>query len=189
MKKLRYLLVPLFMTAFIRAAPAQSIPLEQLLKLGALPSGLPLKKMTAALFPPGWTYQGLVEHTQETYWTANDTEYEFDNETEAATAWVSLRPMPSGTVDVLFKTVSAKSFDPIRRDLKHRKLPATPVTCLECVGERYEASTYTVTLYSGKKGPYPYIVVLHQTSTPAAAAPPSTPAPGTEKSAATAANP
>ena len=162
MKKLLYALLPLFSVVFAGSAQAQTMPLDQLLKLGALPAGLPLQKMTAALFSPEWSYRGHVERTEETYWTANATDYEYDAETEKPTSWVSLRPMPNGGVDVLFKTYAARNFDPIRKELKRMKLPVKPVTCLECEGERYEGPNYTVTLYTGKKGPFPFILVLHQ---------------------------
>lgn len=163
MKKLIYALLTLFLAAAGGSVQAQTMPLDQLLKLGALPAGLPLQKMTAALFPPEWSYRGHVERTEETYWTANATDYEFDAETEKPLSWVSLRPMPNGSVDVLFKTFAARNIEPLRKELKRLKLPVEPVTCLECEGERYLGPGYTVTVYSGKKGPFPFILVLHQT--------------------------
>lgn len=170
MKILRLTFLTLLTAVLAGAASAQTLTLDHLLKLGTLPTDVPLQKMTAALFPADWSYRGHVAQTDEVYWTANATDYEFDTETEAATSWVSLRPMPTGAMDVLFKTSHGRNFEPIRKELKRLKFPVTPVTCLECQGERYTGPNYTITLYTGKKAPYPFIVVLHQEpvdSTPA----------------------
>jgi hypothetical protein len=70
--------------------------------------------------------------------------------------------MPGGGVDVLYKTTHASGFEPLHRELRRQKLLATPVTCLECEGTRYDGGTYTITFYSHKKSGYPFIVVLHQ---------------------------
>lgn len=148
------------------SAHAQQLSLEQLQKLGALPSGLPLQRMTAALFTPDWTYRGVITKTQETYWTAGDTVDNGSETEEVYESSVSLRPMPGGIVDVLFKTTSARNFEPLHRALKREKLVNMPVTCLECEGVRYEAAGYTITLYSGKKGSYPFVAVLHPAAPP-----------------------
>ncbi|WP_139926382.1 hypothetical protein [Hymenobacter sp. DG01] len=162
MKNLRILFAAVLAAFLAGPAAAQTLSLDQLLKLSALPAGLPLQKMTAALFPPEWAYRGHVNQTEETYWTANATDYDYDTETETPTSWVSLRPMPGGSVDVLFKTTSNRNIEPIRKELKRLKFEATPVTCLECQGERYTGPNYSVTLYTGKKGPFPVILVIHQ---------------------------
>lgn len=172
MKTLRFLFVALLAAGMAGPAAAQSLSLDQLLKLSALPAGLPLQKLTAALFPAEWTYRGHLNQTEETYWTANDPEDDFDPESEAPTSWLSLRPMPGRAVDVLFKTSAARHFEPIRRELRRLKLEATPVTCRECQGERYTGPNYSVTLYSGKKGPFPFILVVHQAPLDSAAARP-----------------
>lgn len=162
MKILRYL-VPALISVFLGgSAAAQTLPLDQLLKLGTLPAGLPLQKMTPALFPSEWTYRGQQEHSNETYWTASATDYDYADELDGPASSISLRPMSNGAVDVLFRTSQSRYFEPIHKELKRMKLPVVPVTCLDCEGERYEASNYTVTLYTGKKGPYPFIVVIHQ---------------------------
>ncbi|MDU0371990.1 hypothetical protein ACFPAF_16430 [Hymenobacter endophyticus] len=167
MKPIRSLLLG---AALVLSSPfaslAQQLSLEQLQKLGALPSGLPLQRMTAALFTPEWTYRGVITKTQETYWTAGDT---LDNGAEPEEVYessVSLRPMPGGIVDVLFRTTSARYFEPLHRALKREKLTSTPVTCLECEGVRYETAAYSITLYSGKKGAYPFVAVLHPAAPP-----------------------
>ncbi|MBT9394434.1 hypothetical protein KLP40_14780 [Hymenobacter sp. NST-14] len=152
-------------------ARAQQLSLEQLQKLGALPSGLPLQRMTAALFTPEWTYRGVITKTQETYWTAGDTIDNGADPEEVYESSVSLRPMPGGIVDVLFKTTNARNFEPLHRALKREKLVNTPVTCIECEGVRYEANGYTITLYTGKKGAYPYVAVLHPAAPPIPLAP------------------
>ena len=176
MKHLRFAFALLLAALLASPASAQTLTLDQFLKLSALPPGLPLEKMTAALFSSEWSYRGRIGQTEETYWTANATDYEYDAETEAATSWVSLRPMPGGAVDVLFKTGLARNFEPIRKELKHLKLPMTPVTWLDCKtgkyegqhGERYTGPNYTTTLYTGKKAPFSYVIVLRR-ETPAAA--------------------
>ncbi|MBG8556330.1 hypothetical protein [Hymenobacter guriensis] len=148
----------------------QSLPLEQLHKLSTLPQGLPLAKMTTVLLPVGWTYQGHLDMSPEVYWTtelmATDS---LDGETPES--WLSLRPMPGNLTDVLFKTQLARNFEPLRRELKRMKIEPTPVYCLEGKGERYETAFYSLTLYSGKKGQYRYIAVLHPIPVPSPMAP------------------
>ena len=170
MKRLFSLLLLSLLLVQSGAACAQQVQLSQLLKLGTLPPGLPLQRMTAALFPPDWTFRGTISATQETFWTAGDT---LDNGPDPEVAYessVSLRPMPGDVVDVLYKTGSARNVEAVRKELKRLKLPVAPVTCLSCTGERYEGPNYSLTLYSGKKGPHPYILVLHQAAGVAAPA-------------------
>lgn len=145
----------------VGGAPALAqtpLSLDDLTKLSALPPGLPFEKMTAALLPAGWVYRGLASGLDdEVYWTL----------AQDSACWLSLRPMPTGTLDVIYKTSAARDVGPLRRELHRRKFPTTPVTCLACEGVRYEGPGYTVAVYSGKKPPYPYIVVLHQVVVPA----------------------
>lgn len=184
MKKLPNLLLVLaLVVGAVSSAQSQALHLEELQKLAALPAGLPFKRMTAALFPPSWAYRGQVGQTDETYWTAGEVEAtQTDEYGDQALAdfWVSLRPMPGGGVDVLYKTTHASGFEPLHRELRRQKLAATPVTCVECEGIRYDGGTYTITFYSHKKSGYPFIVVLH----PKAAVPgvdtPEIPAPDTK---------
>lgn len=172
MKKVTLFLAALLTTVLSGSVSAQTIPLDQMLKLSTLASDLPFEKMTPLLLPAGWVYRGHLKPNNEAYWTANTTDYDFDSETEPATSWVSLRPMPSGVVDVVFKTKYAANYDHMRRELKKLKLPVIPVTCLECEGERHTGPNYTFSFYSGKKGEYAYMIVLHTTPVPAALARP-----------------
>lgn len=148
-------------------AAAQELSLDQLTKLGTLPTDLPLQKMTALLLPPGWTYRGHVNQTDELYWTAGDKVTVGDETLDEA--WLSLRPMPNGTMDVLYKTLPGGGAEGLQREVKHLKLANIAVTCLECEGVRYDADSYTISFYSHKKKGYPNIVVLHQA--PAQSAP------------------
>jgi len=69
--------------------------------------------------------------------------------------------------DVLYKTGRKTCFNDLRAELRHAKLKAEPVTCVQCEAERFTAPTYTVTIYNQQenftqgKAPYPFVVVVH----------------------------
>ncbi|GAB3840841.1 hypothetical protein [Hymenobacter jeollabukensis] len=150
-------------------AVGQGLNLDHLQRMSTLPADLPLPKLTAVLFPSDWAYRGYIGQTTEAYWTAGETWTDASDERELSEYWVSLRPMPGGAIDVLYKTTHAGSFEALHRELKRLKVPATPVTCLDCEdgpGVRYDCGEYTAALYSRKKAGYPFVVVLHRTAAP-----------------------
>jgi hypothetical protein len=130
--------------------------------------------MTAVLFPSEWAYRGHVGESSESYWTTGETWTDAADNAELSEYWVSLRPMAGGAIDVLYKTTHAGGFEALHRELKRLKVPATPVTCLDCEegqGVRYDCGEFTAALYTRKKNGYPYVLVLHRTGPPAPAAP------------------
>lgn len=183
MKSLRYSLLGLLLATGLSprlsyaqtpAQPVHALPLEQLLKFTSLPADLPWAKMTVALLPPGWVYRGRVGATGEVYWTSPGSLSQQDQEAELeAASWLSVRPSqaPGEASDVLFKTRSARYFEPLRRELKRQKIEPLPVTCRECVAERFETASFTLTFYREMKGEYPFVAVLHQLPPPSRQAP------------------
>ena len=69
--------------------------------------------------------------------------------------------------DVVYKTARKACFNDLRAELRHAKLKAEPVTCVQCEAERFTAPDYTVTIYNQQenfnqsKAPYPFVVVVH----------------------------
>lgn len=107
-----------------------------------------------------WTYKGAVAGTQDIYWVSYDPEASAD---KVPDFWLSLRPTQP-TRDLVLKTTKATCVRQLQQELDKMKLHPEPVTCANCEGMRYQAETFNITIYSGKKGDYPFVVVLRRVS-------------------------
>lgn len=154
-----------------RPAAAQCLSLDQLLALAPESSALnappaedgPPPNLQRLLPKLTWAYQGQITGTRDFFWTSPAFGGPLDQPT---TSWLCLRPSQI-TRDVVLKTTRAACVRQLRQELE-KKLRPEPVTCVECEGVRYQSEAYSVTIYSHKKGQYPFVVVVRQ---PLAAAP------------------
>lgn len=148
-----------------RPAAAQCLSLDELLALAPESSalatapagdGLPpnLQRMLPKLT---WAYQGQIAGTHDYFWTSPAFGGPLDQPT---TSWLCVRP-GQATRDVVLKTTRAACVRQLRQELE-KKLRPEPVTCVECEGVRYQSEAYSVTIYSHKKGQYPFVVVVRQ---------------------------
>lgn len=70
------------------------------------------------------------------------------------------------------KTTHKNCIGDLRAGLRHAKLTAEPVTCLQCEAERYTAAIYIATVYNQQqnfdqgKVLYPFVLVVHPLSSP-----------------------
>jgi len=156
------------------AAHAQDISLEKMLTLASLPVSLtPAQNQEAALAE--WVFHpsaplSLMQDEPLTWawWPPANTPASLPG------ALLSLRAN-HGTFDLVLHFRRVTNFNQLHRECLRLKLPVTPVTCLDCQGERFAGPTYSVAFYQGKPEPYPYIVVLHQVNQqPAQFSPPAT---------------
>jgi hypothetical protein len=165
---IRFLFLATLACLLAPAVHAQEIPLEKLTTLASLPPDLtPARSQEAALeewvFHPTTTLADTEPLTWG-WWPPSDGGGTLPG------ALLSLRPN-HGTLDVVLHLRRASAFNQLHRELVRLKAATTPVTCLGCTGERFTAPTYTVSFYQGKPEPYPFIIVLHRSTEPAAGAP------------------
>lgn len=143
------------------AARAQCVPLAQLLALGATTAPPTAAAATGVLPAADWLFRGQVSgSSKEIYWSFNTPGAAPDAQPKVS---LSLRPTPRQGCDVVLKTAHAECVRQLRGELKDRKIKPEPVTCPECEAQRYplsEAPGATATLYSGMKGPYPFVIVI-----------------------------
>ena len=158
-------------------AQAQCLPLTQLLVLAHQSAAVTQMVVTGAaphsllqrILPADeWAYQGPVGSTRDYYWTNLEPGARAG---QRPTSWLSLRPAQA-THDVVLKTTAGGCIRQLRRELEQQQLHPEAVTCLDCEGVRYQAPAYNVTIYSGRPGDYPFVLVLRQLPAPAAEAQP-----------------
>ena len=112
--------------------------------------------------------QRAAAPTQEIGWTSVLT-----TTLGAAQAQVLLRPFAGQPPpDVLLKTTRAACVRQLRAVLKGQGLKPVPVTCPSCEAQRYQAADFVATLYSGLKGDFSYLLVMHPLAPAGRAAPP-----------------
>lgn len=140
------------------ALHAQELSLQKLVSLTELPATLTVQEQTEANLPT-WSFQPTTPLPQQELLTWG---WQPANTPVAAipTTLLSLRPN-RGLVDVVLHLRKPALLHSLRRELVRQKLAPEAVTCLNCAGERFATSTYSVALYQDKPGPYPYIVVVH----------------------------
>ena len=147
-------------------AAAQCLELPQLLSIGAARSAVVHPETIALLPATEWQLQRAASPTQDIVWTSVAT-----NALGAAQAQVLLRPYAGQpTPDVLLKTTQLACARQMRATLKRQGLKPVAVTCPDCEAQRYQAAGFVATLYSGLKGDFPYLLVVHPLA-PAGAAP------------------
>ena len=140
-------------------APARGLALPDLLTLGrnAVPdSERLLPRLTTLLPAAAWTYGGHIAGTPDFYWTSTPA-----SPGQQPTFWLCLRPSQPSR-DVVVKTTASDYVRQLRRTLTQRKLKPELVNSLDGEAVRYQAADFVVTLYSHKKGDYPFVVVLRQ---------------------------
>ena len=148
-------------------AQAQCFELPQLLGISTARMSVTQPERIPLLSASEWKLQKAASPTQEILWTSLLT-----SPLGVANAQVLLRPLPGQlNPDVLLKTNQASCIKQIRSSLKGLGLKPVPVTCPSCEAQRYQTSEFVATLYSGLKGDFPFLLVIHPTTT--APAPPS----------------
>lgn len=138
----------------------QSLSLGQLLALSASAGDRQAPEVVQNLPGDKWIYQGLWQNTNELYWTSSDADEPADSAAEPL-AYLGLRP-GSFSVDVVYKTVLPEAVGTLRSELRRRKMVSEPVTCLACEGVRYSTPEFQLSIYSKRKGEYPFVVVVHR---------------------------
>lgn len=143
------------------AGLAQCLPLSQLMTLGTTPSPATFAAANGILSPTDWAFRGPISaSSKEVYWSF------LPPDTPAgapAAVWLSLRPTLGQGCDAVLKTTRAECVRQLQDELKERKIKPEPVTCPQCVAQRYalpEAPGAAATIYSGMKGPFPFVVVV-----------------------------
>lgn len=138
-------------------AQAPCFELPQLLSIAtarmsvAQPERIPLLQATE------WQLTKPASPTQEILWTSLQL-----NAQGVAQAQVILRPLPGQlNPDVLLKTNQNACVKQLRSSLKDLGLKPVPVTCPSCEAQRYQATDFVATLYTGLKGDFPFMVVMH----------------------------
>jgi len=147
------------------AAPAraQCFDLPQLLGIGSARLAVEHPESIRQLPAAEWQLQRAASPTQEIVWTSVQT-----TTLGVAAAEVRLRPLPGQpTPDVLLKTTQAACLRQVRSALKSQGVKPVPVTCPNCEAQRYQAPEFVATFYSGLKGDFPYLLVVHPVAPPA----------------------
>ena len=146
-------------------AAAQCLSLSSLQALGTeavSQSTVPPTIVSQVLASTEWQYLGPVGNTKELSWNSVITNQEIP------AVRLSLRPV-LGRYDVVLKTADASCVRLLRQELSARKLKPKPITCPDCLGQRYALPAgATLSFYSNMKGAYPLVVVFHPAETPAA---------------------
>lgn len=138
----------------------QTLSLNQLLALSASTGGAEAPEARQHLPAERWSYRGVWQNTNEVYWTCLDIAEANDPDAEPV-AWIGLRPNQAFT-DVVYKTVLPTTVTALRGELRKRKLTPEPVNCIECEGARYSTPEFQLTIYSKKKGDFPFVVVVRR---------------------------
>ena len=101
------------------------------------------------------------------YWSPKAPDPDLAAHPKAETRVELRRSNQQAQYDVLYKTLHKDCINDLRSELRRVKLKPEPVTCLQCEGERYTASAYTITIYNQQenfnqgKAPYPFVLVVH----------------------------
>lgn len=138
-------------------ATAQCFELPQLLGIGSARMAVSHPENIAQLPAAAWQLKPAASPTQEVVWTSL-----LSDANGIAQAEVRLRPLANQlNPDVLFKTNQTACVRQLRSALKSQGLKPVPVTCLNCEAQRYQATDFEATLYSGLKGNYQFLLVMH----------------------------
>ena len=157
-----------------RPVAAQCLELVSLQALGVAATGqstAPPAIVSQVLSSTEWRFLGPVGNTRELAWTSRSAETPLSTPTPTSTPTLrlSLRPV-QGRYDVVLKTTDAGCVRQLRQELTARRLKPQPITCPNCLGQRYLLPEgATVSFYSKMRGDYPLVVVLHTAETPAGA--------------------
>lgn len=153
-----------------RPVAAQCLELASLQALGVAATGqstAPPAIVSQVLSSTEWRFLGPVGNTRELAWTSRSAETPLSTPTPTPTLRLSLRPV-QGRYDVVLKTTDASCVRQLRQELTARRLKPQPITCPNCLGQRYLLPEgATVSFYSKMRGDYPLVVVLHPAETPA----------------------
>lgn len=138
-------------------ARAQCFELPQLLSISTAKMSVSKPERIPLLPATEWKLQAAASSTQEIVFTSFLTGA--DGKPQAQ---VLLRPLPGQlNPDVLLKTNQLACIRQVRASLKGLGLKPVPVTCPSCEGQRYQSNDFVATLYSGLKGDYPFMLVMH----------------------------
>lgn len=145
-------------------AAAQCLALPDLLALSQPPA-----PTESAAPPPGlltsWIARGpVMPGDTEQYWIIPGPDPASPPADSLARGWLGLRPGPAGPAtarDVRYKVIQADCLDELRRALARARYPVALVTALDGEAVRFEAPTFSVTLYTLTKGQFRYVAVLH----------------------------
>jgi len=149
--------IMLWSGAGVTKAQAQCFDLPQLLSIGSARQSLTQPERIPMLPATEWKLQKPASPTQEIVWT-----WLAANSDGVAPAQVLLRPLAGqATPDVLLKTNQASCVRQLRSSLKDLGLKPVPVTCPNCEAQRYQSAEFVATLYSGLKGDFPFMFVMH----------------------------
>lgn len=153
------------------AAQAQCFELPQLLSIGTAKMSVSKPEQIPLLPATEWQLKPAASPTQEVVFTSL-----VNGSDGKPQAQVLLRPLPGQlNPDVLLKSNQAACMRQVRASLKSLGLKPVPVTCPSCEGQRYQGTDFVATLYSGLKGDYPFMLVMHPV------APVGTPAPVSQR--------
>ncbi len=142
---------------------AQCITLDQLLDLSTAGADPLMQRVTRDLPAAEWTYRGRGPIGKEIYWTYKDPLDDYVAPDGSSEAWLSVRPVLNAHV-VTMKTIFPACMNGIRASLRSLKLEQKPITCQDCEATRFEGVQFIIDVYDRKKGPYPFIIVVRQTS-------------------------
>ena len=138
-------------------ANAQCFEFPQLLSISSTRMALTQPEKIKLLPASAWKLQPAAAPNQEVVWTSLMTDA-----AGVAYSEIRLRPLAGqSNPDVLLKTNQVSCVRQLRSALKSEGIKPVAVTCPNCEAQRYQAPDFEATLYSGLKGAFPFLLVVH----------------------------
>jgi len=149
-----------------RPGRGQCLPLE-VLTAAAVAGGPPAAAASLRAQLPTGDWESSATGTAAPFWQFVPGPDEKSPADALPTRLELRRVNQEPTADVVLKTSRRACLTELRAALRRAGLKPEPVTCPQCVAERFSTPTYSVTLYqqpdnfAAGKAPYPYLVVVH----------------------------